>query len=321
MTGLVLLALVTLSPSTLAGDMGCMPGASPAIADDLAVVMAVTPAAPAPPVKDEVHANHYDRSNGDNDGDGVRNKHDALPNDARDSTDKDGDGVGDNVDAFPDDPKEWRDSDCDGVGDNADKKFDGKGRVATVSRFSSDGTYGQNVGMTLVTTPDGVIHAILKVKLTGARDGKREAGWENEIEKFWSNDEFSLDVQWVESGEDNRMHVRRGSGRENSGTLFTSTDKWTAIHEFGHLLGLDDEYQDRKDPARLIGESNSIMRISWEGGVPYKRHLALILSQFDCEGSRAATEKDLEKLKKETPAPRPEARLRVTPSRGKSMRK
>ncbi len=307
-----------MAPLAHANDPGCIP--DPAPANTLASVLAVAGVLPgyAAPVKDKVDPNGYEHANGDNDGDGVRNKNDALPNDPRDSVDTDGDGVGDNVDAFPKDPKESRDSDCDGVGDNADEKFDGDGRVAAVSRWSGDGVYGQTAKFTLTTTPDGVMHARLKVKLTGARDDKREASWEHEIEKFWSNKEFSLDVEWVESGEDNTVHVSRGSGRENSANFYTSTDKWVASHEIGHLLGLNDEYVDRSDRHRLIGESNSIMRASWDGAVPYTRHLAMIMSHFDCDKSRPAGGQDVAALKDHEVAPIPAAedRPQVTPPEG-----
>jgi len=318
-TGLVWLA--ALAPGAVqAAEPGCIP--QPAPAGELSALLAISGATLAwiPPVEDQVDPDGYDYGNGDNDGDGVRNKNDALPNDARDSVDTDGDGVGDNTDAFPKDPKEFRDSDCDGIGDNADDKFDGDGRIAAVERWSGDGVYGQNAKFTLATTPDGVMHATLKVKLTGSRNDKREAAWEHEIEKFWSNDSFSLDVKFVESGEDNVVHISRGSGRANSGNWFTATDKWVASHEIGHLLGLNDEYVDRSDGNRLIGESNSIMRANWDGAVPYDRHLLTITTHFDCDKSRPASPEDLAALKDHdvTPIPEPEDRPQVTPPEGTS---
>jgi len=56
----------------------------------------------------------------DTDGDGVADKNDAFPNDAKEWLDSDKDGFGNNSDAFPNDATEWLDSDKDGFGDNSD---------------------------------------------------------------------------------------------------------------------------------------------------------------------------------------------------------
>ncbi len=274
--------------------------------------------APIDPVKDAVDRNSYNYARGDNDGDGTRNDKDGFPNDPRDTVDSDGDGWGDNIDAFPKDKAEWKDSDCDGTGDNADKKYDGLGRVATTSRWSGDGVYGQNVKFTMLTTPDGVTRVTLKVKLTGSRSDGREASWEKEVEKFWSNDSFHLDLQFVDSGQDNTVHISRGSGRANSGNWFTSTSKWVASHEIGHLLGLNDEYSDSSDRYRLIGESNSIMRANWEGAKPYQRHIDTILSHFDCDRSRPATAKDIPGADDTVNLPEPDNRPKVHAPEGSS---
>lgn len=45
----------------------------------------------------------------------------AMDKEQYDAEDQDGDGVKDKDDAFPDNPVEWADSDGDGVGDNSDK--------------------------------------------------------------------------------------------------------------------------------------------------------------------------------------------------------
>jgi hypothetical protein len=56
----------------------------------------------------------------DADGDGVADKHDVFPQDARESKDSDDDGIGDNADAFPTDATETLDTDNDTIGDNTD---------------------------------------------------------------------------------------------------------------------------------------------------------------------------------------------------------
>ncbi len=293
------LALLLLLGQAATADEGICTSAEPSNspAMDIAIVTALLNW--MPPEKDVVDPNGYDHGRGDNDGDGTINSRDAFPNDARDTRDSDKDGVGDKTDAFPKDKKETRDSDCDGEGDNSDDKFDGLGRVSTTKYYSGDGVYGQNVAFKMVNTPDGTMHAIVKVKLTGSRNAARESRWESEVEDFWSNDSFKLDIQWVSSGQDNTVNVRRGSGRANSGTFYASTDSLTVAHEMGHLLGLNDEYDDSNDPYRLIGEANSIMRVTWSKPKPYTRHLATMRSHFDCSRSRPATEADIAALRKD----------------------
>jgi len=251
-------------------------------------------AAPAPITNDKVDFNSYTRSNGDNDGDGVKNKYDAFPNEARDHKDTDGDGVGDNLDHFPKDPKEWLDSDCDGKGDNSDDKYDGAGIVSKASWYSGDGRYGQTVKFTMVMTPDKVAHIKLKVTLAGKRDSKREAEWEKEVEEIWSNDRMKLDLEYVSSGGDVSVHVSRGEGHTNSGHYYTGDSGVTIAHETGHLLGLNDEYHDSSDRDRLIGEENSLMRWHWNKPKVYKRHIDQILASFDCDKARKATKDDID---------------------------
>ena len=289
------LTVLTLSATFIApayatgGSSHCTPTPE-GLAQELNAILA----APAPITDDKVDFNSYTRANGDNDGDGVKNKYDAFPNESRDHKDTDGDGVGDNLDHFPEDPKEWFDSDCDGKGDNSDDTYDGPGIVSKASWFSSDGRYGTNVKFTIVMTPDKVAHIKLKVKLTGKRDSKREAEWEKEVEEMWSNDRMKLDLEYVSSGGDVSVHVSRGDGRTNSGHYYTGDNGATIAHETGHLLGLNDEYHDSSDRDRLIGEEDSLMRWQWNKPKVYQRHVDQILANFDCDNARKATEDDID---------------------------
>jgi len=263
--------------------------------------------------KDEVDPKGYGNSRGDNDGDGVRNDRDAFPNDPRNSSDSDGDGVGDTSDAFPKDPEETLDSDCDGIGDNADKEFNGLGCVSSTKRWSGDGVYGQNIAYDMVMTPDKVVHVTLRVKLDGARDSKREAIWEHWAEKMWTHGNMTLDVQWVETNPHKTVSVYRGSGRANSGTYYTASDKWVVAHEIGHLLGLHDEYYDRSDPNRLMGERDALMAYNFDGARTYPRYHALIREHFDSDKSRPAVVADLPESYRQDAEDEPQPELVACP--------
>jgi len=298
---LALFALFTgLFADAQASDSCVSPSCS--VASDLAMAAEATAEAKEADKGDAYHAAKdvkdplsYGNGNGDNDGDGVRNRSDAFPNDPRNTKDSDGDGVGDTADAFPNDAKETKDSDCDGVGDNADDEFDGMGCVSHARRWSGDGVYGQNIAFDMVTTEEGKMHVTIRVNLSGSRDKRREAIWEHWSEMMWTNDEMVVDVIWTDENPHKTVKVYRGSGRANSGTYYTASSKWVVAHEIGHLLGLHDEYYDRSDPNRLMGEGDALMAYNFDGAKTYPRYHKQIMEHFDTDKSRPAALADLPK--------------------------
>mgnify|MGYP003394534920 CR=1 FL=1 len=55
----------------------------------------------------------------------------------------------------------------------------------------------------------------------------------------------------------------------------------TMLHEFGHVLGFPDEYEDSKVPDRVLGDKDSIMRSAWttpDALKLYPRHIEPMLS-------------------------------------------
>ncbi|MFX0577917.1 hypothetical protein [Nocardia nepalensis] len=95
--------------------------------------------------------------------------------------------------------------------------------------------------------------------------GSLQSVWQTGIESTWNNparlpgaapqqwkcartDEVpcrvSFRVHWVTTGTDLRVFVHNGPGRSSESSWYTTDPGSTAAHEFGHMLGLPDEYAD-----------------------------------------------------------------------------
>jgi hypothetical protein len=94
--------------------------------------------------------------------------------------------------------------------------------------------------------------------------------WQNGIENTWSNrwgvgrhGEISLpfvfDVQWVTNNQHHTVRVRTGPDRSNMTTWDTNDTGGVAAHEFGHMLGHDDEYTDSNCPSRSPVNTGTVM--------------------------------------------------------------
>jgi hypothetical protein len=102
--------------------------------------------------------------------------------------------------------------------------------------------------------------------------------WEQGIENKWGNrfacccsqsatttlgctnwGALTFDVQWVNSNPHHTVRVRRGPERSNMTTWDTNDSGDVASHEFGHMLGLVDEYADATCPARSPVNTGTVM--------------------------------------------------------------
>jgi hypothetical protein len=75
-----------------------------------------------------------------------------------------------------------------------------------------------------------------------------------------TNEEYNVvfDPQAVSSGQDNVVRLRPGNGRSDAANWYLGDPdlNQTAAHEFGHMVGLEDEYQRaHTDYQRLTGEA------------------------------------------------------------------
>jgi hypothetical protein len=70
---------------------------------------------------------------------------------------------------------------------------------------------------------------------------------------------LTFEVQWVTSNEHKAVRVKKGDGRSNLGLWHTDDSGDVASHEFGHLLGHPDEYDDERCPDRSPVDTGTVM--------------------------------------------------------------
>ena len=94
--------------------------------------------------------------------------------------------------------------------------------------------------------------------------------WRQGIQNIWNNkwacgiageasSPIIFDVQWVNNNPHHTVNVIVGPARSNSGTWDTLDTGNIAAHEFGHLIGLPDEYTDSRCPARNPVNTGTVM--------------------------------------------------------------
>ena len=94
--------------------------------------------------------------------------------------------------------------------------------------------------------------------------------WKQGIENVWNNKGgvagngesfcgFQFEVQFVTSGEHHQVRVVQGSGATDMGIWHTVDSGNTAAHEFGHMMGNNDEYTSTACPSRNPVSTGTIM--------------------------------------------------------------
>lgn len=153
-------------------------------------------------------------------------------------------------------------------------KIDELGLASSVGRVEKqweENVGGQTYGMTSRYTwriVDSEIRVTVKLKFTGLKKPDLVERWFNYIRGIWNRftavndatgEEIAIvfDPQSVTSEPDNVVEIKPGNGRSDAANWFADdpdSDN-TAAHEFGHMIGLEDEYQrTHTDYKRLVGE-------------------------------------------------------------------
>jgi len=144
--------------------------------------------------------------------------------------------------------------------------------VGRVEREWSEEVGGQTYGMTSRYTWRILADSMqitVKIKFTGVDSPEAIATSMAGINSVWnrftavntttgSSYNIVFNAQQVESGEDNVVRLRRGNDRSDAENWYIGDPDLsdTAAHEFGHMVGLEDEYQrTHRDYQRLVGEA------------------------------------------------------------------
>jgi hypothetical protein len=119
-------------------------------------------------------------------------------------------------------------------------------------------------------------HIHIRVRLvpdpdvTSVQMATLQSVWEAAIESTWNNQRscatgkeaacpFTFDVEWVTTDEHQAVRVRVGPAQSNMGTWDTMDTGAVAAHEFGHMFGNFDEYEDAACPSRDPVNTGTIM--------------------------------------------------------------
>lgn len=114
----------------------------------------------------------------------------------------------------------------------------------------------------ILLNPDAGISAATVVNL--------RTTWGNGIEGLWNDHwacersgelpcRLSFEVDWVAGAQHHTVRIRPGPGRSNMATWHTTDPGNIAAHEYGHMLGLVDEYSDPVCPYRSPVITGTVM--------------------------------------------------------------
>ncbi len=119
-------------------------------------------------------------------------------------------------------------------------------------------------------------HIIIRIRLnpdagiSAATMNTLRNTWRDGIQTTWSDRwgvgrsgemtcPLTFEVQWVTTNQHHTVRVRPGPARSNMTTWDTADTGAVAAHEFGHMLGLADEYSDSNCPGRSPVNTGTIM--------------------------------------------------------------
>lgn len=157
-------------------------------------------------------------------------------------------------------------------GSNGSVRTTLENRARTNHSFSkSECVYGWTAAFEQTWT-----HILIRIRLnpdsgvTASELAACETRWQNSIRNIWNNKwgcghsgelscELTFDVQWVGSGQHHTVRVDDVSVHTNMTHWDENDPGSTAAHEYGHMLGNDDEYSASNCPDRDPVNTGNIM--------------------------------------------------------------
>lgn len=159
---------------------------------------------------------------------------------------------------------------------------------------------GTTITVRVKLVPDSGITASQLTALKSTWSAGIAQKWSEKFACATGQPKLTFGVQFVDSNAHHTVRVQPGPARSNMNLWDDKDDGHAASHEFGHMIGMRDEYADAQCPSRAPVGTGTVMEVNT--GPSAQRHITAV-----CNGT--PSEPPTEPLTSKKGAPRPPAEL------------